>query len=298
MPLDFGTNIINKIIDEIFKDLPEGEKIRRLLEYRSSETQNSVKESEHIEKSTSELQNLDITKESSEEEEETPQAILNLRAELKQKSDSCHRSFIDSYKTWTFVGNVDHKKTLIQQGTNLSIVDNYQWLSSVFYQYVLENFSTFEKCHFTKPYETYIEPTISPNWNGKRKSAIQFKTIPIMLKEYFAIGMEVSDNYDVVIRFLPNIFRIQPITSKINLQLLIDDLLIKVDYSSERSAFKGIIEAIARFYAKSRGLAKDGVIEKILQWKEYNPIEEIFTDGWTNVPLVNLPQLYKVFERC
>jgi len=144
----------------------------------SSQDSNQAEEPVSIEESTSELKNLDITQESS-EEDEPPQSIIDLRTELKEETLSCHRSFIDSYKTWTFVGSIDHKRTLIQQGTNLSIVENFSWLSSVFYQYVLQNFAEFKKCHFTLSFEIEIDPTISPNWNGERKSAIQFKTIPI-----------------------------------------------------------------------------------------------------------------------
>ena len=246
------------------------------------------------------------------ESDEELESLETLRSKLESLQKSCHKSFLQSFRSWIFVGPVSYKFFLVQQECNLNLVRTSDLMSEIFYQEILMNFGKFRVCRIVKPVKTTFDFGKSEIW---KKTKIPLDVLPIMLNEYFSIELDLekleehdidesaqSDSkiYQVQLKTLPNIFQIKPLTPEKYFIEFLTNLIGKINYNNEEESIESICRLVSKFYSQSQQLENREVLQKILAWARINyiPTEKIFTENDTIRPVANLPQLYTVFERC
>ncbi|KAJ1568877.1 DNA mismatch repair protein [Cladochytrium tenue] len=251
-------------------------------------------------------------------------SILDLRKEFR---DASHLGMTELLRGHSFVGLVDHRLALIQFHTKLFIV-NYEELSAeLFYQLSLRGFANFGTLRLTPPLSIYdlvmigleeeslegdgAKAVDSPDPTTAQKIQELLVSRGPMLLEYFAMKIDQDGN----LHSLPVILRgYQPNLAKLPLFLL--RLGSEVDWSEEKACFEGLSRELGYFYScdmlppimngESTGvtdaeytdycMSVEHVVFKALRhW--YNPSEEVARQNVV-IQVADLPELYKVFERC
>ncbi|KAI8611615.1 histidine kinase-like ATPase [Chytriomyces sp. MP71] len=250
-------------------------------------------------------------------------SVLNLRAQVRAQA---HAGVTDLFRGHTYVGAVDGQWVLLQYGTKLR---------ELFYQLGLHGFSNFGFTHLSEAVsirqlvqlaveeQLQLHPDRADELQSPEQVAAQITEAIVerreMLEEYFSL--RVSE--DGMLLALPVLLReYEPPLGKLPLFLL--RLGTEVNWDEEEPCFEGICRELAIFYACEPPPApatqddekadvdetasapidylaaynwslEHVVLKACKQW--YLASRDI-AKGQSIVQVVDLPDLYKVFERC
>ncbi|KAJ3157084.1 DNA mismatch repair protein [Geranomyces variabilis] len=243
-------------------------------------------------------------------------SVLELRDEVQQAR---HRGLTEVFATHTFVGFVDDSLALIQAGTRLYMVDFEEWSQELFYQLCLQGFSNFGTMHLPRPIsvregvlmvledgEEYDgDGEIMANEDIAEECATTLTTHRAMLLEYFSLTITPTGE----ITSLPVLLRnYVPRLDKLPAFLL---ALGGADFTAEKPCFRDVCRAIGTFYAvEGVGVGEEqGLARAEHRWTVEHVVFAVLKAGGFVAPrgmveaggvvmLADLPDLYRVFERC
>ena len=249
-------------------------------------------------------------------------SVKKLRDRISLNGDEKLRELIANH---TFVGCVDREFALLQHETKLFIASTPMLTQHLFYQIVLDDFANFDALRLEPPVPIdqlgllALEQKES-GWtegDGTKSELSGFmvkllKNKAAMLDDYFSIEIDDDGNLCTVPLLLPDYV---PFFGKLPMFLV--RLCTEVNWDSEMECLAGVAKEVARFYS----ISKDGesyydvdqhrrqgggddrwkrVIEHNLYptMKKILKIPKTCLEDNTFTQVANLPDLYKVFERC
>ncbi|KAJ1534924.1 DNA mismatch repair protein [Nowakowskiella sp. JEL0078] len=262
-------------------------------------------------------------------------SVLELREEVHNEEN---KGITDIFKENSFVGCVDGILCLAQHRTKLYMIDYREasYISfELFYQLSLKSFGNFGFIMLSSPIPINSLVMVAldaegedkwlnnPNLMGKEDISQKIVDLLVehrdLLEEYFS--MRVSD--DGMLMSLPLILKgYLPNWSKLPLFCL--RIGSDVDWESEKSCFRSFCRNLAFFYAFEEPAEEELDIDDEMREKEskvelteqqisyrwtvqhilfpalrmYFAAPNVFADNGSLVQVADLPDLYKVFERC
>ncbi|KAH9503230.1 DNA mismatch repair protein [Bulinus truncatus] len=250
-------------------------------------------------------------------------SVLQLRQEIK---DNSSESIQEILKNYSFVGCVSESHALIQHNTRLYLTNTTTLSKHLFYQIMIQDFGNLGIFRLSEP--ASIKEVIllaldcaasgwSPADGPKEDMAdyvVTFLTSKAeMLQDYFSI--EIEDGHLLTLPMLMENY----VPSLNELPLYILHLATEVNWDSEKECFQSFCEQTAYFYAikksygasgeKDRRNSEDELADrKAWKWTVehvlYPAMRQMLLppkcteQDRSFVQLANLPDLYKVFERC
>lgn len=286
-------------------------KVRTSLQDRTLESMLPVNDPSRLDDSSGRAVRLGDIKES--------QCSLTSIAELRQSvTKNVHQNLTEIIRNHIFVGFVDDIRclSLIQHSTKLYLVNYATLAEEMFYQLALRQFGNYRRLRLDPcpPLRTLVELAVNvergTEQSGLEKTEIVDRIVKTlvhrreMLSEYFAL--DVSESGDILA--LPHLLK--EYTPDLNkLPTFLMRLGPQVDWSSERECFESFMRELAYFYSPASGVwSGDGIgQEKSAAWQTEHilflalrkfliaPRSLLDNDV---VQVANLPDLYRVFERC
>ncbi|KAF7286678.1 hypothetical protein GWI33_004702 [Rhynchophorus ferrugineus] len=238
-------------------------------------------------------------------------SILKLR---KAVENNCHRTLRETFAQHVFVGSINPNQALIQYNTQLLLCNTNLILEAFFYQLILYNFQNFDSYRFEDAMSIKELALIGLNlaeagWTeddgpkdelAQRISEILVEKGP-MLNEYFSLNIDEQGKLRTLPILLDNY-----VPDALNLPLYVIRLATEVKWDTEKECFDSFAQETATFFAKAPN--EDNVFGKSWKWvtehilypaiKEYFLPPKHFSDNGGVLEIANLPNLYKVFERC
>ncbi|XP_017792928.1 PREDICTED: LOW QUALITY PROTEIN: DNA mismatch repair protein Mlh1 [Habropoda laboriosa] len=215
-------------------------------------------------------------------------SILRLRKEVENE---CHEGMKQILSELTFVGCIDSSTALVQSGVNLYLCDTKKLAEELFYEIMLYDFANYGVIKFSEPIPLYDlamlglgteEAGWTENDGPKDELATSVKELLLekteMLREYFSIVIDKKGNLKSLPVLLEKYF-----PNAGGLPLYVLRLATEVEWSAEQPCFhwKYVTEHVLYTAIK----------ESLLPPKH-------FAHDSTILQIANLPDLYKVFERC
>ncbi|CAH0559362.1 unnamed protein product [Brassicogethes aeneus] len=238
-------------------------------------------------------------------------SILELRQEIE---DDCHKMLRETFAQLVYVGAVDTKLALIQFNTKLLLCNTRTILEELFYQYILYHFQNFGRFAFQSPIAIadlamlcldLPETGWTPEDGSKEELADKVRDVLVekadMLDDYFSLGISEQGH----LKSLP-ILLDDYIPDEAGLPTYIMRLATEVDWENEKNCFKSFARETALYYSEisesdnPNGKDWKWVVEYIVYpaVKDYFIPPKSFTENAAVLEIANLPNLYKVFERC
>ncbi|XP_058799424.1 DNA mismatch repair protein Mlh1 [Phymastichus coffea] len=234
-------------------------------------------------------------------------SILTLRKEVE---DTYHAVLRKILSELIFVGCVNETFALIQSGTKLYITNTRELVEELFYEIMLYDFANYGVIKFSEPLQIKDLAVLGldceeAGWTEeigeKEELAERVQELLLekadMLRQYFSIYIDKKGQLKSLPILLENYF---PNPAELPLYLL--RLSTEVDWSKEKPCFHDICRETARFYSKidTTNDSWQHTTEHIL----YSAIKESllppqhFAHDSSILEIANLPDLYRVFERC
>ncbi|XP_071503991.1 DNA mismatch repair protein Mlh1-like [Diadema antillarum] len=256
-------------------------------------------------------------------------SVLSLQEDIE---NSMHEGLRDLFKQHTFVGIVNAQYALVQHQTKLYLVNTTKLSQELFYQLMIFDFSNFGVMRLSNPapvYELAMLALDSPDsgWSesdGPKEQLAQYivdflKSKAEMLGDYFSVEIDEEGNLCTIPLVLDKY-----IPALEGLPMFVLRLATEVDWDSEKECFQTFARECGLFYGVPRNLklgdrkGEGGETEPPKQEAElpdYNwrwTIEHViypalkstflppkeFAGDASVLQVANLPDLYKVFERC
>ncbi|KAI6158071.1 histidine kinase-like ATPase [Pisolithus tinctorius] len=286
-------------------------KVRTSLQDRTLESMLPVNDPSRSDDSSGRAVRLKDIKES--------QCSLTSIAELRQSVvKNVHHDLTEIIRNHVFVGIVDNIRclSLIQHSTKLYLINHATLAEEMFYQLALMQFGNYRRLRLDPhpPLRTLVELAVNTE-SGTERSGLQKSEIVDriartlvdrreMLSEYFAL--DISESGDVLT--LPHLLK--EYTPDLNkLPTFLMRLGPQVDWKSERECFESFMRELAYFYSPASGVwSGDGAgQEKSAAWQTehilFHALRRFFIAPRSLldndvVQVANLPDLYRVFERC
>jgi len=237
-------------------------------------------------------------------------SVLSLRADVESR---CHTWLRQLLTEHTFVGVVSAQLSLLQHQTRLYLVNHRRLADQLFYQICLYQFGN---CGLLQLEE---RPSVSElallglsqseaGWtesDGPRKELASYIADLLvqqatMLDDYFSIQVDAEGRL-LALPLLLDDFR-PPIVA---LPLFLIRLATEVNWESERQCLHDISRELARFYSwtpptDDASEADSFQLEHALfpAIKEQLLPDKAAAEDGTVLQVADLPDLYKVFERC
>ncbi|XP_013773945.1 DNA mismatch repair protein Mlh1-like isoform X1 [Limulus polyphemus] len=243
-------------------------------------------------------------------------SVSNLRQEIQNKG---HSGLKELFQEHTFVGCVNREFSLVQHQTKLYLTNNHRLSEELFYQIMIENFGNFGILKLSSPAPIYDLAMLAleseeSGWSeldGPKTGLAQYivdflKTKAEMLEDYFSLDIDQEGN----ILSLPLLLDkyIPPLET---LPMYVLRLTTEVDWETEEECFQTFCREMARFYAFPRdGVETCTSSDTVPSWKWtvehvlYPGIRStltpprFFAEDSTVLQIADLPDLYRVFERC
>jgi len=252
-------------------------------------------------------------------------SIQRLRQVINKECEPMLRKLIANH---SFVGSIDRQFALVQHETSLYIINTPKVTEEMFYQIAINDFGNFDVLRLNPPApisalaEIALDNTEESGWteaDGDKTMLANFadrllKEKREMLDDYLSIKIDKNGNVLTIPILLEGYV---PYFG--NLPIFLLRLATEVDYEDEEECFRTLAKELARFYAVSTDENSQFDEKQHEEIDKNNPSE---TDSWmkiietvvfpalksrakpsksciTNfVSVANLPDLYKVFERC
>ncbi|KAG8572417.1 hypothetical protein GDO81_012037 [Engystomops pustulosus] len=255
--------------------------------------------------------------------------VINLTSVLslqKDIEDRAHKSLQDMLRNHSFVGCVNPQWTLAQYQTKLYLLNTTKLSQELFYQILIYDFGNFGIMRLSESapiYELAMLALDSPEsgWTeedgpkeGLAEYIVQFlKKKSEMLKDYFSLEIDEEGNLTGLPLLLDNYI---PLLE--GLPMFILRLATEVNWDDEKECFDSFSKECSMFYSirkkyileeSSGSEDKDSEVDspswrwttEHILYKAFRmhllPRKEFAEDG-SILQLANLPDLYKVFERC
>ncbi|XP_046569865.1 DNA mismatch repair protein Mlh1-like [Haliotis rubra] len=288
-----------------------------VMEVDNEDSDNDAKRSPQPSTSTSEAQHRRELKLTS---------VLELRQDVL---DKCHAGVRDILQSLTFVGCVSEEHALIQHQTKLYLANTTKLSKELLYQILLADFGNFGILRLSEPAPIYdlammALDSAESGWteaDGPKEDLAQYivdflKTKAPMLEDYFSVEVDKSGNLLTLPMLLDDY---NPVLDGLPLYVL--RLATEVNWEEEKECFDSFCRETSEFYC-----IKKSLFSRPSQGEEPQEIEKSQSKGdnwrWTVehviypavrtqllpprqfaedaslLQLANLPDLYKVFERC
>lgn len=247
-------------------------------------------------------------------------SIKELRAEITQNT---HKGLQEMLQNHSFVGCVNPQWTLIQHHTKLYLLNTTKLSQELFYQILIYDFGNFGVLRLSTPAPLYDLAMLAldseeSGWteeDGPKEGLAQYivdflKRKAEMLEDYFSMEIDQEGNLTGLPLLLD---KYTPVME--GLPMFILRLATEVNWDIEKECFRDFSKECSMFYS----IRKQYILEAELgeeqdaeanswRWKVehvifkafrtlYSPPKNFSEDG-TVLQIANLPDLYKVFERC
>jgi len=297
--------------DEDFSDQPSGSKKPRLAEKAESTTRNTSNSNIYRE--------IRLT------------SVLNLR---KAIDNSEHKGMKELFEDHKFVGCVNKSLALVQHSTKLFLANITTLSKELFYQIILFKFGNFDFLRLSEPAPIYDLAQLAldceeSGWtegDGPKDELATYivkllKEKRAMLLDYFSLEIDSEGNLLtlplLLDGYVPNLN---------GLPMFILRLATEVDWETEEGCFQTFAQECSRFYAlkpdpfqnndnepkddseEANVVKSSSSSSRSWQWTVEHVLFPAFRTGLvppgrfsedgTLLQIANLPDLYKVFERC
>ncbi|XP_060896599.1 DNA mismatch repair protein Mlh1 [Labrus mixtus] len=243
-------------------------------------------------------------------------SIKDLRAEIEENT---HTGLQDVLQNHSFVGCVDPQWTLIQHQTKLYLLNTSRLSQELFYQILVYDFGNFGVLRLSCPAPLYDLALLAldseeSGWtedDGPKDGLAQYivdflKRKSEMLKDYFSLEIDQDGNVSGLPLLLDNF---SPVME--GLPMFILRLATEVNWDDEKECFRDFCKECSSFYSiRKRFLLHDDLDSEGNSWRWkvehvifkavrslFSPPKSFSEDG-SVLQIANLPDLYKVFERC
>ncbi|KAM8758264.1 DNA mismatch repair protein Mlh1 [Rhynchonycteris naso] len=252
-------------------------------------------------------------------------SVLSLREEINERG---HESLQEMLHNHSFVGCVNPQWALAQHQTKLYLLSTTKLSEELFYQILIYDFANFGVLRLSEPaplFDLVMLALDSPEsgWteeDGPKEELAEYtveflKKKNEMLADYFSLEINEEGNLIGLPLLIDNY--VPPLEG---LPIFILRLATEVNWDEEKECFESLSKECAMFYSIRKqyiseestlsGQQSEGPGSTPNPWKW--TVEHIvykalrshllppkrFTEDGTVLQLANLPDLYKVFERC
>ncbi|XP_048451790.1 DNA mismatch repair protein Mlh1 [Rhincodon typus] len=255
-------------------------------------------------------------------------SILTLQEEINNQN---HAGLQDMLQNHSFVGCVNPQWALVQYQTKLYLINTTKLSQELFYQILIYDFGNFGVLKLSSPaplYELAMLALDSPEsgWteeDGPKEGLAEYivdflKTKSEMLQDYFSLGIDEEGNLTGLPLLLENY-----VPALEGLPMFILRLATEVNWDEEKECFEKLCKECGMFYS----IRKEYMLEtephvspnpgqqnqelgtdKPWKWTVEHVVSKAFrtlllppkhfAEDGSILQLANLPDLYKVFERC
>ncbi|KAL1380731.1 hypothetical protein pipiens_013978 [Culex pipiens pipiens] len=236
-------------------------------------------------------------------------SVLNLR---KAVEDACDLDLRKIFSELTFVGVIDRRKALIQYDTKMFLTSTRVLCQELCYQMLLFNFGNLGAISLSPAISVAELASLAlqdpdNGWTeedgpiaelAERIVEILVSKAPIM-REYF--GLSISE--EGLLESIPVV--IEDYTpSVVHLATYVLRLATEVEWDDEQECFQSFCRETAEYYAKIALTKEDQEYKWETEHAIYPAIKQYllppksFGKNGTILQVANLPELYRVFERC
>ncbi|XP_022062930.2 DNA mismatch repair protein Mlh1 isoform X1 [Acanthochromis polyacanthus] len=247
-------------------------------------------------------------------------SIKELRAEI---SENTHKGLQEMLQNHSFVGCVSPQWTLIQHHTKLYLLNTTKLSQELFYQILIYDFGNFGVLRLSTPAPLYDLAMLAldseeSGWtedDGPKEGLAQYivdflKKKAEMLEDYFSVEIDQEGNLTGLPLLLD---KYTPVME--GLPMFILRLATEVNWDNEKDCFRDFSKECSMFYSIRKqyileaepGEEQDAEVN-CWRWKVehvifkafrslFSPPKDFSEDG-SVLQIANLPDLYKVFERC
>ncbi|XP_048367710.1 DNA mismatch repair protein Mlh1 [Sphaerodactylus townsendi] len=252
-------------------------------------------------------------------------SILTLQEEI---SDRVHTSLQEMLHNHSFVGCVNPQWALVQYQTKLYLLNTTKLSQEMFYQILVYDFGNFGILRLSVPAPLYDLAMLAlenaeSGWTeedgpkeGLAEYIVDFLTKKSeMLKDYFSLEIDEDGNLTGLPLLLDKYIPLME-----GLPMFVLRLATEVNWDEEKECFESLSKECAMFYSIRKQYIMDEsdlntqqddesgssthtwkwTVEHVLYkaFRTYLMTPKNFTEDGTILQLANLPDLYKVFERC
>ncbi|NXG48217.1 MLH1 protein, partial [Psilopogon haemacephalus] len=252
-------------------------------------------------------------------------SVLTLQEEI---SNQAHASLQEMLRDHSFVGCVSPQWALAQYQTKLYLLNTTKLSQELFYQILIYDFANFGVLRLSEPaplYELSMLALEDPEsgWteeDGQKEGLAEYivdflKKKTEMLKDYFSFEIDEEGNLIGLPLLIENY--VPPLEG---LPMFILRLATEVNWDEEKECFESLSKELAMFYslrkqyiideanptssqneeAESGSTPWKWTVEHVLYkaFRTYLLPPKHFAEDGSILQLANLPDLYKVFERC
>ncbi|NXN11931.1 MLH1 protein, partial [Indicator maculatus] len=252
-------------------------------------------------------------------------SVLTLQEEI---SNQAHERLQEMLHDHSFVGCVSPQWALVQYQTKLYLLNTTKLSQELFYQILIYDFANFGVLRLSEPAPLYelsmlaLEDPVS-GWTeedgpkeGLAEYIVEFlKKKTEMLKDYFSLEIDEEGNLTGLPLLIENY--VPPLEG---LPMFILRLATEVNWDEEKECFESLSKELAMFYSIRKQYIIDEAnptssqneeadcgsttwkwtVEHVLYkaFRTYLLPPKHFAEDGNILQLANLPDLYKVFERC
>ncbi|XP_035172234.1 DNA mismatch repair protein Mlh1 isoform X2 [Oxyura jamaicensis] len=252
-------------------------------------------------------------------------SVLTLQEEI---SSRVHESLQEMLRDHSFVGCVSPQWALVQYQTKLYLLNTTKLSQELFYQILIYDFANFGVLRLSEAaplYELAMLALEDPEsgWTeedgpkeGLAEYIVEFlKKKAEMLKDYFSLEIDEEGNLIGLPLLIDNYI---PLLE--GLPMFILRLATEVNWDEEKECFESLSKELSLFYSIRKQYLIDEatmtysqnedsdsasppwkwIVEHVVYkaFRTYLLPPKHFTDDGNILQLANLPDLYKVFERC
>ncbi|NXN99383.1 MLH1 protein, partial [Rhinopomastus cyanomelas] len=252
-------------------------------------------------------------------------SILTLQEEI---SNQAHAKLQEMLHDHSFVGCVSPQWALAQYQTKLYLLNTTRLSQELFYQILIYDFANFGVLRLSEPAPLYDLSMLAledpeSGWTeedgpkeGLAEYIVEFlKKKNAMLKDYFSLEIDEEGNLTGLPLLIENY--VPPLAG---LPMFILRLATEVNWDEEKACFESLSKELALFYSirkqymideddptNSQNEDSDSAsttwkwtVEHVLYkaFRTYLLPPKHFAEDGNVLQLANLPDLYKVFERC
>uniref|UniRef100_A0A672GQI0 DNA mismatch repair protein MLH1 n=1 Tax=Salarias fasciatus TaxID=181472 RepID=A0A672GQI0_SALFA len=216
----------------------------------------------------------------------------------------------------SFVGCVNPQWTLVQHHTKLYLLNTSKLSQELFYQILIYDFGNFGVLRLSTPAPLYDLAMLAldseeSGWSeddGPKEGLAQYivdflKKKAEMLEDYFSIEIDQEGNLTGLPLLLD---KYSPVME--GLPMFILRLATEVNWDNEKDCFRDFSRECSSFYSIRKQYILDDAEVNSWRWKVehvifkafrtlFSPPKSFSEDGAV-LQIANLPDLYKVFERC
>uniref|UniRef100_A0AAQ6IMA4 DNA mismatch repair protein Mlh1 C-terminal domain-containing protein n=1 Tax=Anabas testudineus TaxID=64144 RepID=A0AAQ6IMA4_ANATE len=233
-------------------------------------------------------------------------SVKELRTEI---TENTHKGLQEMLQNHSFVGCVNPQWTLIQHHTKLYLLNTTKLSQELFFQILIYDFGNFGVLRLSTPAPLYDLAMLAldseeSGWteeDGPKEGLAQYivdflKNKAEMLEDYFSMEIDQEGNLTGLPLLLD---KYTPIME--GLPMFILRLATEVNWDNEKDCFRDFSKECSMFYSIRKPYILECMLIEHVIFKAvrtlFSPPKNFSEDG-TVLQIANLPDLYKVFERC